>query len=57
MAADDLAPYVTMSSTTMASIVQHKQFVVFQNEQIQLQTASQCREMNENVNIFLCFAK
>ena len=54
MTADDLAPCIARSSAAMVLIMEDEQIHVFHEVGFQLPVPSQCWEMKQNANIFLC---
>ena len=54
MAADAPVPCITRASAAMVLTVYNKQDFVFHKERLQLPAPSQCQEMIENANTFLC---
>ena len=57
MAADALAPCVTMSWVAMIFAMTDKWVLAFHEEEFQIAAPSQFWEITENANIFLCFVK
>ena len=57
MAGDALAPCVPGTSAVMVLIMHDKQVLVFHEDGFYLSVSSECHEMIDNANIFLCFKK